>query len=536
MLYLGNKLQASRRLWPLFATAVVGAIGSAVDMGLLYHGPASVMRVYEGTDTRSQDLLVGAALAVGMAMWAQHRRTLPEDMRPRGGSEGPVAPTHRRDLRRQRIAGVTPIAAWEITAGRWRTALGVVGWMTIAAFAYLWSHLSEPTAFLFRGGFFLVAVGVAIVIFTAVTNQLGSVSRALGNPVLQYVGKISYGTYLWHFPLFAMLSASSLHLIGYPLLVIRIGVTLLVATISFYLVEEPIRRGRMRSLTEWRAWLMTSGAVLGVVVVTMVATLPSAADAAPTAIARLPGAQYSGPPVKLAIFGDSVASRLASAMSLNNLQQTYDVNLDNGALIGCGVVRSTEYISHGVPDPMDGPCNSNSPVSQQWPAEWAGDLQRFQPNVVAVLVGRWEISDRLINGHWMHIGEPTFDAILKQSLEQAVTVGTSTGAAMMLMTAPCFDSGEQGNGKPWPEDSAIRLTEYNTILRQVAAEHPATVEVDDFGAQLCPGGRFALSLDGIQIRDADGIHIVPTAAAGQWLDARALPEAVNLGRLQMERQ
>jgi peptidoglycan/LPS O-acetylase OafA/YrhL len=536
MLYVGNKLRASRRLWPLFVTAVVGAIGSAVDMGLLYHGPASVMRVYEGTDTRSQDLLVGAALAVGMAMWAQHRRTLPEGEDPRGGLEGSPAPIHRRELRRRRIAGVTPIAAWEITDSRWRTALGVVGWVTIAAFAYLWSHLSEPTAFLYRGGFFVVAVGVAIVIFTAVTNQLGSVSRALGNSVLQYVGKISYGAYLWHFPLFAMLSASNLHLIGYPLLVIRVGVTLLVATISFNLVEEPIRRGRMRSLTEWRAWLMTSGAVLGVVAATVVATLPSAADAAPTSITRPQGAQYSGPPVRLAIFGDSVASRLASAMSLNNLQQSYDVNLDNGALIGCGVVRSTQYISHGVADPMDAPCNSTSPVSQQWPAEWAGDLRRFQPNVVAVLVGRWEISDRLIDGRWMHIGEPTFDAVLKQSLERAVAVGTSTGASMMLMTAPCFDSGEQANGRSWPEDSATRLTEYNTILRQVAAEHPATVEVDDFGAQLCPGGRFVLSLDGIQIRDADGIHIVPTAAAGQWLDARLLPEVVRLGRLQMERE
>jgi hypothetical protein len=50
---------------------------------------------------------------------------------------------------------------------------------------------------------------------------------------------------------------------------------------------------------------------------------------------------------------------------------------------------------------------------------------------------------------------------------------------------------------------------------------------------VCPGGHFALEVDGVQLRDADGIHIVPTDAAGQWLDARVLPEVVRLGRLQM---
>jgi hypothetical protein len=104
---------------------------------------------------------------------------------------------------------------------------------------------------------------------------------------------------------------------------------------------------------------------------------------------------------------------------------------------------------------------------------------------------------------------------------------------MEFMTSPCFDSGEQDNGQPWPEDSAVRLADYNAMVKQVAAEFPATVEVDDFGAQLCPGGVYATSLDGVQIRDGDGVHIVPTAAAGQWLDARVLPEAIRLGRLQM---
>ena len=116
---------------------------------------------------------------------------------------------------------------------------------------------------MFEGGYFLFALGVATVIFCAVTAQTASLSRALGNPVFRYVGKISYGTYLWHFPLFALLDSARLHLLGYPLLVVRIGVTLVVATASFYLVEEPIRRGRMRSLTEWKAWLMTSAACLG---------------------------------------------------------------------------------------------------------------------------------------------------------------------------------------------------------------------------------------------------------------------------------
>ncbi|HWD51010.1 MAG TPA: acyltransferase family protein [Acidimicrobiales bacterium] len=536
MLWVGNKLRPARRLWPVLAVAVVGAVASAVDMALLYHGPQSVMRVYEGTDTRSQDMLVGAALAIGMAIWAQYRKALPEGSAPLPVTGTAPAPVHRRDLRRQREARVTPIAAWEIDAGRLRTGLGVLGWVVIAAFAYTWSHLSQPTVFLYRGGFFLVAVGVAVVIFTAVTHQWGSVSRALGVRPLQYVGKISYGAYLWHFPLFAMLSASSLHLIGYPLLVIRIGVTLLVATISFYVVEEPIRRGRLRSFTEWRAWLMTSGAVFGVVGVTVLATLPSAADAAPASISRRAGSQYSGPPVNLAVFGDSVASRLGLAMSLNNVQQSYDVDLENGALIGCGVVRSTEYVAHGVANLMAASCNSSTPASQQWPAQWAGDLAQFHPNVVAVLVGRWEINDRLINGQWMHIGEPAYDTILRQSLEQAVNVAGSTGAQVMLMTAPCFDSGEQDNGQPWPEDSATRLSEYNTIVRQVASEHPSNTEVFDLDALVCPGGHFALTVDGVQIRDADGIHIVPTDAAGQWLDARVLPEVVRLGRLQMARQ
>src|SRR3984957_15063412 len=77
MLHLGRKLRPARHLWPLLATAVIGAVASAVDMRQSYRAGASVMRLYEGTDTRCQDILVGAALAVGMAIWARRRPSLP---------------------------------------------------------------------------------------------------------------------------------------------------------------------------------------------------------------------------------------------------------------------------------------------------------------------------------------------------------------------------------------------------------------------------------------------------------------------------
>jgi peptidoglycan/LPS O-acetylase OafA/YrhL len=545
LLHLGRRLRPSRGLWPVFGVSVIGAIASAIDMRLSYQGGASVMRLYEGTDTRCQDILVGAALAVGMTIWAQHRKVAPATApvgssssggpgraHPAAGTTGAFPPRpHRRDRRRRRGAGIKLIGAWEITAPAARMVLQLLGWSAVAAAAYLWSHQSGPSAFLFEGGYFLFAVGVALVIFCAITAQRGSLSVALGNSVFRYIGKISYGAYLWHFPLFALLSGERLHLYGYPLLAVRIGVTLVVASGSYYLVEDPIRRRRTRSFTEWRAWLLTSGAFLGVVAVTVAATLPPTVESASTG--HLVGAQYGGPPVRVLVFGDSVAWRVAFAMSASQPQNSYNVNIDNGAIVGCGLLRSTKYMDHGVPNPLAQQCNTSSPKAAQWPTQWVGDLDQFRPNVVMVLAGRREVADRFINGRWMHIGEPAFDAELRQSLDQALQVATSTGALAVLMTSPCFASGEQANGQPWPEDSLTRVAAYNTLVKQVAAAHPATVQLDDFGALLCPGGVYSPSLDGVQIRDGDGVHTVPTTAAGQWLDARVLPELIRVGRLQM---
>ncbi len=482
LLHLGRRLRPSRQLWPVLAAAVFGALASAAAMRWDYVHHASVTRMYEGTDTRSQDILVGAALAIGLTMWARHRRALPRAVpdladleptriHPSVGTLGLGAPpAHRRDIRRRRGPSARPIAAWELSSTTARLAAQVFGWAALIGLVALWGRLDGPTGVFFSGGELAIALAVAVLLFAVVTAQAGSLSRALANPVFVYVGRISYGLYLWHFPLFALLDAERVHLYGLPLLAVRFAVTFVVATASYYLVELPIRKSSMATLTEWRGWLVTSGAFLAVVAVTVAATLPSPADAAGTVASRVP--VPPGTPVKVAILGDSVAWRLGFALEADQPGGAYDVDIDDSAIVACGVLRSTQYMAHGVADPMAAPCNPNTPVSEQWPALWRGAIDQFRPNVVMVLTGRWEVMDRWLDGRWSHIGEPAFDAAVKQSLEQAVQVAGSGGAYVELLTAPCFNSGEQPNGLPWPEDDPARLDRYNQIVARGGRRAP----------------------------------------------------------------
>jgi peptidoglycan/LPS O-acetylase OafA/YrhL len=528
MLRLGRRLRPARALWPILATAAVGALLSAIEMRLLFLHGASVTRVYEGTDTRSQDILVGATLAIGMAIWATRRRPLPET---------PVAPVTRSG--RRRGPAVTPIPAWEIESGPVRMALQVAGWASIGGGLYLWSQLGGPDPVLFKGGSFLFALGVALVLFCVVTARTGSLSVALANPVFRYIGMISYGTYLWHVPLFDLLDPARVHLFGLPLLLVRVVATLSVATISYYLVERPIRRKSLASFREWKTWLATAFALATVVAVVIITTIPvGVSDAAAASSVPAPsGPQYEGPPVTVTLFGDSLAFTAGWSIATTGAALPYNVHFHSEGILGCGVVSAAAHTVHGVTAASSDVCTTAKSTAEQWSQVWEDALRAQHPNTVLLMAGRWEVTDQQIGGQMLHIGETAYDRILDAALEKAVAIGTSTGAYMVLETAPCDSSGEQPNGEPWPEDTAARRLDYDRILRQVAARHPGTVTVDDFGAEVCPQGKFSPVLDGIRIRTPDGVHFPYTAGtdgrSGQWLASKLLPEAVRVGRLQM---
>jgi len=150
--------------------------------------------------------------------------------------------------------------------------------------------------------------------------------------------------------------------------------------------------------------------------------------------------------------------------------------------------------------------------------------------VVVLLAGRWEVADRLFQGGWTNILQPTFADYVKQQLELASQIVTSSGARMVYLTAPCTDEGEQPDGAPWPEDNPARLDVFNRLVREVAAEHPETDSVVDLDKAACPDRKYTSTVEGVVIRRSDGVHF--TAQAGSVLAPKLMPAIVAAGRAQ----
>jgi peptidoglycan/LPS O-acetylase OafA/YrhL/lysophospholipase L1-like esterase len=494
----------------LLLVCVVGALASAIEMAALY-SLADVDRVYYGTDTRAQSLLVGAALAVGLSLWADRRR--------RSGRALAVGD------RRLRTIGGDP--AWFIQTISGRRGAEAVGWAGVLGTALLWAVVTYNDPFAFRGGFLLAALATAAVLFSVVCAQRSTLARCLSVAPLRYVGLISYEMYLWHYPLFLYLDAARIGFGGLALFGVRAAATLAVATATYYLVGRPIRRGVLR--TGWTVRLVTPVAVAATAIALLAATVtPSVAASSPAPVSAPRPAGSHQPKVKVLIVGDSTALTLAIGLSTH--ASSYGIASTNGGILGCGITTGVEYEAQGVDYPMVAKC-SGSPADDQWYRLWADKVAKVHPNVVMILAGRWEVTNRTYKGHWTDIENPTYAAYVKSQLERAVRIAGSSGAHVVLMTAPCYDTGEQPNGASWPEDSRARLAIYNDLVRQVAASAPNT-SLLNFNAMACPGGHYEEYIDGQQVRLADGIHF--TFTGGNVFASRIWPDIAAWGRKEMD--
>ena len=121
-------------------------------------------------------------------------------------------------------------------------ALGVVGALVIA---FAWTNVAGQSDHLYRGGLFACAVAAAAVIAAASHPDRGPIARVLSLRPLVGLGLISYGVYLWHWPVYVLLNEDRAHLGGWWLVALRVAATLAIAVVSYVVLEQPIRHGAL---------------------------------------------------------------------------------------------------------------------------------------------------------------------------------------------------------------------------------------------------------------------------------------------------
>jgi peptidoglycan/LPS O-acetylase OafA/YrhL len=188
----------------LVVVAAIGITGALAARFALWDGGSGLERVYYGSDTRADGLLVGCLLAVMVA-----RGWVPK------------------------------------VSMRWATVAGAAITVGVMVFPSMFTTaVVVPT----------VVPWVSAALILATMRNPGW----LGRPVLIWLGKRSYGIYLWHYPLMMAAFFRSQSMVAMVLAgVLSVGV----AALSWRFVEEPLlrrRRGK-RELGEHQHDLLVSG-------------------------------------------------------------------------------------------------------------------------------------------------------------------------------------------------------------------------------------------------------------------------------------
>jgi hypothetical protein len=229
---------------------------------------------------------------------------------------------------------------------------------------------------------------------------------------------------------------------------------------------------------------------------------------------------FANHPVRVLLLGDSIALTLGIGLEYH-AHANYGVTIANHSTLGCDLDPQLEIFTSGKPGPATPGCG-------EWRALWPFLTAATSPDVVALGLGRWEVSNHFFQGHWVHIGQKVWDDHVMHDLRDAIAIFHIFGAKVILLTMPYINpSDRQANGQPWVENTPGRARLYNQLLQRVARADPGEVSVVDLNRMLSPGGVYTTTVHGVRARWTDGIHI--TVAGGEYLQRVMLPRLGRLG-------
>ena len=187
----------------IFGIILGAAVSSALLMAILYSPGADPTRVYYGTDTRIFSIFIGSALAF---IWPSTR-----------------------------LKAEIP--------GKARQLLNGIGIVSLIVLVLSFIFLSDHYTFVYYGGMFILSLFSALLI--AVTAHPGAdMNKWLTNPIFTWIGKRSYGIYLYQFPIMIFYEAKidniSEHVFLHSL--IEIALIFGISELSYRFIEKPLGR------------------------------------------------------------------------------------------------------------------------------------------------------------------------------------------------------------------------------------------------------------------------------------------------------
>jgi peptidoglycan/LPS O-acetylase OafA/YrhL len=459
---------SAARTWGL----VLGTAATAsVVAGLVVFDGTNTDRAYFGTDTRAFELLAGALLAVlvGMRVPARALRAL--------GGAAPVV-----------VTGAAVVAFG---------ALLVVG------------DTSSP--WLYRGGLWAMALVSCALLLGAIHDD-GPLARVLRVGPLVGLGLISYGVYVYHWPIFLWLTPERTGLDGALLAVVRLGVTLAVAVVSYRLLEQPIRRGTLR------AGLPRLALVAGLTVVGLVVGATALGDRADAraVVAADPGLTLSLPDGEPAEPAEAAPTTTSTTLPPPPLERV--LFLGDSILHQAFPTIADRLATVGVTaQAIGGPGEHLFSDDRAWLDELRVAVGAFDPDLVVLESccgwgSEWRPERHVASdGRELQADSPESWAEWARVADEATTIAGAGGARVVWTLGPPATS----NGFWGPIDDRIRVA--NEIYTDLAACRPGTGLLD-WRVMGAPDGSFTWYLPGpdgapVQVRMEDGLHFTPAGQA-----------------------
>ena len=431
-------------LWPLLVTFLlkryssrtllaVSLVLSALSMCTMYllFTAENSTRAYLGTDTRMAGILVGAALATV------------------------VSPSQTFDARTVRV-------------------LDGLGLLSLLGLGFAWCKLRGGNPFLYHGGFWLTELGALVLIACAVAGEKSLIARTLAVRPLTLLGTVSYGVYLWHWPVNVFMTSQRVHVHGFSLYALRFALTFAIAIVSYRFLERPIRQN---GVPFSRPLYIVPAAVALSVFLVVHATYAGEgrAPSQPGEFAQVSSFPEEDVHYRIVVFGDSTANSLG--WGLRSLHEE-GVGVELLGKDGCNMLTTSA-------------CDS---------ARWGERVRTLHPNVSLVYLAGAFLYGFSVQGDWHTACRPDWNAEFETALTRGLTALRREQGAVFVATIP-FPLGPYED-EPEMHERAVCI---NTLIRRSASSVPG-VQLLDVGERLCPKGVCQQDIGLKDLIRPDGVH------------------------------